>query len=85
MTMKVVKNDAGEWSWDSGRHLMQSSCHHHQRHSRFSACGGCYARAVETLSALAEDKEIPEAKEFIQALKEEGRGGRVTAVGLEEK
>lgn len=72
--MKVVKNEAGNWAWDTGRgHTMEASCHHHKRRRGQSACGGCYARAVETLSALAEDKEIPEAVAFIKAIKEEGK------------
>lgn len=71
--LNVVKTDGGHWALDNGGHYMQASCHHHKRKRTHSACGGCYARAVEVLSALAEDKEIPEAVAFIQALKEEAK------------
>jgi len=70
--LKVVKTPGGVYALDMGDKYMQASCHHHKRKRKaFSACGGCYARAVETLSALAEDMQIPEAIAFIQALREE--------------
>lgn len=71
MKMKIIKNEAGNWAWDTGRHLMEAACHHNKRKRGLSACGGCYARAVETLRVLAEDKQVPDAVAFIAALKEE--------------
>lgn len=71
MGMAVVKNGSGEWAYDIGSSLMTASCHHQEN----GACGGCYARAVETLDAIAtHDGGI--ASEFIAALKAEGQAAK---------
>jgi hypothetical protein len=55
--------------FDTGKHLMEASCHHRAG----GACGGCYARAVETLSAIAKDDGNEKARTVLTELKEEGR------------
>lgn len=64
--MKVVKSPEGEWMFDAGPHLVAMSCHHRKK----GACGGCYARALRTLDALAEAGN-PEAQAVISACRSE--------------
>ena len=47
---KVEKAPSGKWMLDRGGNYMSTACHH----QRNGACGGCYARAMEALSELAE-------------------------------
>lgn len=68
--MRVEKNAQGAWAFDNGKNLMTMACHHHAHLPGFSACGGCYARAVETLSKLAAEG-VPLAQQFIAAVKAE--------------
>lgn len=63
--MRVVKGSSGRWMFDTGRRLMEASCHHQKR----GACGGCYARAIETLSAICEDDDNARARTLIEHLK----------------
>lgn len=70
--MKVEKNSNGEWAYNTGKNLMTASCHHFAHLPGFSACGGCYARAVAVLEALA-GQHVPEAQAFLVALTEEGQ------------
>lgn len=70
MKLDVVKSASGEWSYDSGRgHLMTASCHHQHK----GACGGCYARAVEVLSAISEADGNADARALVNHLKTEKR------------
>lgn len=72
--MKVEKNGQGRWAYDMGTMYMEASCHHASGNTH-RACGGCYARATETLSKLA-DQGVPLAKEFIAAVKAEAKGSK---------
>jgi hypothetical protein len=65
--MRVVKGSSGRWMYDTGRRLMEASCHHQKR----GACGGCYARAIETLSAIREDDDNATARSLLEHLKAE--------------
>jgi hypothetical protein len=70
MSTRVVRSEvSGKWMFDTGKHLMEASCHHRAG----GACGGCYARAVETLSAIAKDDGNEKARTVLTELKEEGR------------
>jgi hypothetical protein len=70
MSTRVVRSEvSGKWMFDTGKHLMEASCHHRAA----GACGGCYARAVETLSAISDGDGSEKARAFLAELKEEGR------------
>jgi hypothetical protein len=67
--MPVEKDRKGKWVWSNGGHYMEASCHHHRFNN--GACGGCYARAVETLALIAEKHATPEAVSFIEEVRSE--------------
>lgn len=61
---RVVKTHEGKWMFDRGPHLVSMSCHH----KREGACGGCYARVIQTLQDL-KTTEAPIS--MVEALLEE--------------
>ena len=43
------------WKWDIGSMYMQRSCAHRASIKPLSACGGCYAVAIDALLRLEKD------------------------------
>lgn len=68
MSTRVVKGSMG-WMFDTGSNLMSAACHHQSK----GACGGCYARAIETLSAISEDDGTERARAVILEIKQEAK------------
>ena len=64
---RVVKGILGRWFFDRGPDLMEASCHHQAK----GACGGCYARAIETLSLIERTENVSHAADLMVELKRE--------------
>lgn len=56
--------------YDAGNVLMEASCHHKKRAAN-GACGGCYARAIEVIKAIANAGEVSKASDLINAIRAE--------------
>lgn len=57
---------------DAGGFYMQRSCHHRTGRDSLSACGGCFARAVEALTEIERTGDASLAKIVRDAARAEG-------------